>query len=157
MKLLRPALGIALAAVLGAATATAVVHETAGNTTTVVTRTVTTPSAANAADTSTSTTTINDIYRRSAKSVVEITSATSSSGSGSSPFGTPSQGSGTAQGTGFVIDRDGHIVTNAHVVENATSITVRFADGTTRQGDAGRLGRDQRRGRAQGRRLRRAS
>jgi putative serine protease PepD len=43
----------------------------------------------------------------------------------------PQQGSGTAQGTGFVIDADGDIVTNHHVVEGATSIKVTFADGTT--------------------------
>jgi len=131
MKLLRPFAGIAIAAVLGAAVATAVVHQTSGGTT-VVNRTITTPAATNAANTTSSTTTVNDVYRRSARSVVEITVTTSSSGSGgTSPFGAPQQGSGTAQGTGFVIDSNGDIVTNHHVVENATSIKVTFADGTT--------------------------
>jgi S1-C subfamily serine protease len=37
----------------------------------------------------------------------------------------------SAQGSGFVWDTDGHIVTNNHVVENADSITVVFSDGTT--------------------------
>lgn len=37
---------------------------------------------------------------------------------------------GTGQGSGFVIDKEGHIVTNNHVVEGATSIIVRFQDGT---------------------------
>ncbi|MEZ5938455.1 MAG: Do family serine endopeptidase [Hyphomonadaceae bacterium] len=32
-------------------------------------------------------------------------------------------------GSGFIVDRDGHIVTNNHVVENAKSVTVQFADG----------------------------
>lgn len=33
-------------------------------------------------------------------------------------------------GTGFVYDRDGHVVTNAHVVDNAEEIEVYFLDGT---------------------------
>ena len=37
---------------------------------------------------------------------------------------------GTGQGSGFVIDKEGHIVTNNHVVEGARSIIVRFQDGT---------------------------
>jgi putative serine protease PepD len=38
------------------------------------------------------------------------------------------RGSGGGSGTGFVIDRDGTIVTNAHVVAGATSARVRFGD-----------------------------
>ncbi len=34
-----------------------------------------------------------------------------------------------AQGSGFVIDRDGHIVTNQHVVEGASAIEVDFTSG----------------------------
>ncbi|MDE2747699.1 MAG: trypsin-like peptidase domain-containing protein, partial [Chloroflexota bacterium] len=34
-----------------------------------------------------------------------------------------------ASGTGFVVDKHGHIVTNAHVVEDAFRITVVFQDG----------------------------
>jgi S1-C subfamily serine protease len=34
------------------------------------------------------------------------------------------------QGSGFVWDLDGHIVTNAHVVEDADQVQVKFADGT---------------------------
>ena len=37
-------------------------------------------------------------------------------------------GNGAASGTGFVIDGDGTIVTNAHVVENAQRAQVRFDD-----------------------------
>ena len=36
-----------------------------------------------------------------------------------------------AEGSGFVIDTDGHIATNQHVVDGATSIEVTFADGKT--------------------------
>lgn len=34
-----------------------------------------------------------------------------------------------AQGSGFFIDRDGHVVTNNHVIDGATSVRVRLADG----------------------------
>lgn len=40
-------------------------------------------------------------------------------------------GSGEALGSGFVWDDQGHIVTNNHVVDSATDISVTFADGTT--------------------------
>ncbi len=40
-------------------------------------------------------------------------------------------GSSSGEGSGFVWDNQGHIVTNNHVVENASTITVTFADGTT--------------------------
>lgn len=44
------------------------------------------------------------------------------------PFGGISRGAGA--GTGFVLSSDGFIVTNNHVVENGTRITVTFADGS---------------------------
>ena len=37
---------------------------------------------------------------------------------------------GGGSGSGFVIDSDGHIVTNAHVVDNGEEIIVNFYDGT---------------------------
>lgn len=42
----------------------------------------------------------------------------------------PPQGGGVAQGSGFVISGEGHIVTNNHVVENGVSYSVTLADGT---------------------------
>ena len=42
----------------------------------------------------------------------------------------PRQQPRTALGSGFVVSSDGHIVTNNHVVENASEIHVRFADKT---------------------------
>jgi S1-C subfamily serine protease len=38
---------------------------------------------------------------------------------------------GSSGGSGFVLDTDGHIVTNNHVVEGARQILIRFADDTT--------------------------
>ena len=40
-------------------------------------------------------------------------------------------GAVSSQGSGFMWDTQGHIVTNNHVVENAYNITVTFSDGTT--------------------------
>jgi serine protease Do len=45
-----------------------------------------------------------------------------------------------AQGSGWVFDKAGHIVTNAHVVSDATRITVQFSDG--RAADAEVMGKD---------------
>ena len=64
------------------------------------------------------------IYRQAYKGVVEITVST--------PQQTPTGNQeAQAQGSGFVIDSDGHIVTNDHVVENADSVSVRFWNGDT--------------------------
>ena len=72
------------------------------------------------------------LYANANPGVVDITSrGISSSGGGASPFGGSNQ-SATATGTGFVVDGKGHIVTAAHVVEGASSISVKFQDGTTR-------------------------
>jgi putative serine protease PepD len=65
------------------------------------------------------------IYAQSSESVVEVEVTTAVT----SPFG-DSQ-SAQAEGTGFVYDEQGHIVTNQHVVDGATSIRVRFSDGST--------------------------
>ena len=44
--------------------------------------------------------------------------------------GNVNSGSGRASGSGFVWDTQGHIVTNNHVVDGATAISVTFVDGT---------------------------
>jgi putative serine protease PepD len=71
------------------------------------------------------------LYASTSAGVVDITSkGVSSAGQQTSPFGGPPQ-SGTATGTGFVIDTGGNIVTASHVVDGASSITVTFQDGST--------------------------
>ena len=51
----------------------------------------------------------------------------------SNPFEQPDEDEGVerleAQGSGFFIDADGHVVTNQHVVEDADVIRIRLADG----------------------------
>jgi putative serine protease PepD len=71
--------------------------------------------------------TVSDVYDRANDSVVEITVTL---GSGSVPGG-PGGGASQAQGSGFVYDENGHVVTNAHVVDNASSVEVRFPNGKT--------------------------
>jgi putative serine protease PepD len=68
---------------------------------------------------------VGDIYRQTNKGVVEITVTT---GAQATPFGTERA---EAQGSGWVYDAAGHIVTNEHVVDGATSISVRFWNGQT--------------------------
>jgi putative serine protease PepD len=72
------------------------------------------------------------IYDQDSPGVVDITVTEPSSSGTLSPFG-PGNGSQQAQaeGTGFVYDRQGDIVTAAHVVSGASKITVRFKDGAT--------------------------
>jgi S1-C subfamily serine protease len=68
---------------------------------------------------------IHEIYQRSYKGVVEITVTSSPSGA----FG--DQGQDRAQGSGFVYDTEGHIVTNEHVVDGAQTVSVRFWNGNS--------------------------
>jgi len=72
---------------------------------------------------------INQVYKSAGHGVVEITVSTSAGSSDTYPGG--GGGSATAQGSGFVYDAAGHIVTNAHVVQSATSIKVELANGKT--------------------------
>jgi len=62
-----------------------------------------------------SNTQLNQIYNQTRESVVLIVVTISS---------------GKAQGSGFVYDKQGRIITNNHVVEGASQITVTFIDGT---------------------------
>jgi len=96
------------------------------------TRTIIRPSAATqtaepAASTSESMS-VSEIYEQTSKSVVEITSISSES----TPFGQEEQAKG--QGSGFVFDAEGHIVTNQHVVDGVQTVSVRFWDGSTYDG-----------------------
>jgi putative serine protease PepD len=74
---------------------------------------------------STSELSVHEIYERTHKGVVEI-SVTSQE---TDPFG----GSRTqrGEGSGFVYDTEGHIVTNQHVVDGASTVSVRFWNGKT--------------------------
>jgi S1-C subfamily serine protease len=64
-----------------------------------------------------------EIYKRDAPGVVFISATVAQD---ASPFAPEQRGEST--GSGFVIGKGGSIVTNAHVVEGASSVVVRFGD-----------------------------
>jgi S1-C subfamily serine protease len=72
--------------------------------------------------------TARDIYKRDAPGVVFIRSEVVQRTPSPFDFGFPEEQRGVATGSGFVIDKDGTILTNAHVVNDATKITVKFAN-----------------------------
>ena len=69
--------------------------------------------------------TINRIYERSKSSVVQVNST--SVVEGENPLFDASR-EAQSLGSGFVIDTSGHIVTNYHVVQGATKVTVSFSN-----------------------------
>ena len=128
------ALVVAVALASGAGGAAVV--ELAGGGTTTITRTVASPTATArpAADIKAGDgLSVNEIVRRARPGVVDI-KVTSGGSSSPDNFGGPGGNGGSqqsqAEGSGFVIDEQGHIATNQHVVDGATAIQVTFADGT---------------------------
>jgi putative serine protease PepD len=77
----------------------------------------------------TTTTSLEQLYKSVTPGVVDIVASGSSSGQ-SDQFGNPQGGSSSAEGTGFVYDSQGDIITNAHVVDGASSFKVTFQNGT---------------------------
>jgi putative serine protease PepD len=72
----------------------------------------------------TSSLTVGQIYKRTHRGVVQVVVRTAAQ----TPVGAGAQG---VEGSGFVVNADGQIVTNEHVVDGATSITVKFWNGKT--------------------------
>jgi S1-C subfamily serine protease len=122
----RPYLALVAAAALGgglAVGAVAVLGGLEGGETTVVTET-----AASEATETTSTTkpprwmSVGEIYEHAAPGVVQIASTSNVGGVG---------GNDSALGSGFVVDKEGHLVTNYHVIEGASQIRVSFSNRDT--------------------------
>jgi S1-C subfamily serine protease len=94
-----------------------------------------TPITSGSGQSATSTTSIDvaEIYRRSGPGVVQITS-TSRGKAETDAFGNVVPGQPqSGLGSGFVIDKEGHIVTNFHVVDGADEIEVSFSNQDTVQ------------------------
>ena len=119
-------LTLSAAAVLGAAGGAAVIG-IAGDHGTTATTTIVAPRQpqVQVADTS-GTLDAQQVYAQAKDSVVYVTSQTDQ---------------GEATGSGFVISREGLIVTNAHVVEGATTVSVKVGDGATHPASV--VGRDE--------------
>jgi S1-C subfamily serine protease len=79
--------------------------------------------------------TVNQIFRRAAPGVVQVTATQVVTAPSVDPFfglPFPSRQQAQALGSGFVIDKAGHIVTNYHVVEGARSVDVSFSNNESR-------------------------
>ena len=76
---------------------------------------------------------VQDVYDRVSPAVVEVTI--------DSKFGSLGQLFAQAgSGSGFLIDREGHIATNSHVIEGADRVRITLSDGTAAEAEI--LGRD---------------
>jgi S1-C subfamily serine protease len=76
--------------------------------------------------------TASEIYDRAAPSVVFISARSVQPSNGGTAFDATSGSEfNLSTGSGFVLDEDGHVLTNAHVVSGVTSIDVTFQDGPT--------------------------
>jgi putative serine protease PepD len=123
LRSLRPYAALSAAAALGGGVAVGAVALLGGleGDTTVVTETASSPEA-RSTPTPSGAMSVNEIYERAAPGVVQITST---KGSG------VSLPAGPALGSGFVVDKAGHIVTNFHVVDGADEIRVSFSNRDT--------------------------
>ena len=120
-------LGGAVVAALGLTAIATGLLDTGDHTTT----TITTPlsSAPVSSRESADANTVNEIYKRDGQGVafIEATAPAEQSASPFNPFGEEEErGGGVGTGSGFLIDTEGHIITNNHVVEGATKVEVKL-------------------------------
>ncbi|HEY7004618.1 MAG TPA: trypsin-like peptidase domain-containing protein [Gaiellaceae bacterium] len=123
------------AALLGGIVAVAVGQAVGADSTTTVVREVPAASTEPASFPSNGARKISDIYESAKHGVVQVTATSVVSGN---PFLGPQEQQ--AQGSGFVIDKDGHVVTNYHVIQGAKKVQVSFSDNDQR--DATVVGSD---------------
>jgi S1-C subfamily serine protease len=110
-----------------------------GDTKTVVQPAPVSGNAPVASNRSSSSLTARDIYKRAAPGVVNVKAQIVQQVE--SPFDVfPQERRGEASGSGFVVDPRGYILTNAHVIEGASQVTVSFEDKKT--ANAKVVGRD---------------
>jgi S1-C subfamily serine protease len=122
LRSLRPYAALLATATLGGVVAVGAVALLGGleGETTVITETAASPSPSTTL--ARGALSVNEIYERAASGVVQITSMSGNIG-GTSPQ--------QALGSGFVVDKAGHIVTNYHVIEGADEIRVSFSNQDT--------------------------
>jgi S1-C subfamily serine protease len=125
-------LGGVLVAVLGSIAIAAGLIQSEGGTTTTVAAPLSAPvsSKGNGEEASN---VVNQIYKADGGGVAFIEAEVpASEPQGFSPFGEPeSERGGTATGSGIVIDTEGHVLTNNHVVEGASKISVKLGASDT--------------------------
>jgi S1-C subfamily serine protease len=74
---------------------------------------------------------LTQIFKQVENSVVQITSRASDSNMQIIINGNPLGAQSTRLGSGFVYDKQGHIITNNHVIDGANTADVTFVDGNT--------------------------
>jgi S1-C subfamily serine protease len=132
-----------VSAVVGAGAAIGVVEglgSRSGRTTTTLVQQAPFGASDNASDSDTGLT-AGDIYKRDAPGVVFVRAQIVQRTQSPFDFGLPQEQRGEATGSGFVIDKAGTILTNAHVVNGATKVTVQFQN--KQSVDAKVLGKDE--------------
>jgi S1-C subfamily serine protease len=115
-----------LSAVLASAGTAAIVHEVVTPTAVVVQEPTASMTSAGTGATTVENADLTSIVSDARKSVVTIT-ADGTASNGFSPFSIPT----TGVGSGIIVSSDGYILTNRHVVEGSSSLTVELFDGQT--------------------------
>jgi putative serine protease PepD len=130
--ILRRGAPIAAALALGGGAGAGIYAAASSGTTSAPSSTAAAAAAAQPAAVKTTVSSLTQLYDNVTPGVVDITVTSNGPANSFGGFG-PGGGGQTqqAEGSGFVIDTSGDIVTNQHVVDGATSITVRFKDGKT--------------------------
>jgi S1-C subfamily serine protease len=120
-------LGGLVVAVVGLIAIAAGVVDSGGGSTTTVASPLTAPVDAKEEK---NTNVVNQIYRADGNGVAFIESQLEPQESEfANPFGEPeAESGGTATGSGFVIDGEGHILTNNHVIEGAEKVEVKLGE-----------------------------
>ncbi len=128
MKSLKTVLPVLFGAIAGAVVA--LVISSGNGTKTVIQQTVASGASTSVPTTLTKSTgmTINQIYKQASPGVVDIEVTAVSQNNNLGFFQQPSTTT-QAEGAGVVLDKQGDIITDEHVVAGATSVTVHFKDG----------------------------
>jgi len=127
-------LGGAVVAAFGAIAIAAGWLDAGDSTTTTITAPLSSAPVANTESSDSDTNTVNEIYRNDGPGVafIESTEPAQESSAPLNPFGEEEEsGGGIATGSGFLIDNEGHIITNNHVVEGASKVEVRLGSSDT--------------------------
>jgi S1-C subfamily serine protease len=126
-------LGGLVVAVVGLIAIAAGVVDSGGGSTTTIAAPLTAPVDAKSEDGSTNV--VNQIYKADGDGVAFIESQIEAQApegfEGFNPFGEPEPEGGIATGSGFVIDHEGHVITNNHVIEGASKVSVKLGDSET--------------------------
>jgi S1-C subfamily serine protease len=119
-------LGGLVVAVVGLIAIAAGVGDSGGGSTTTVASPLTAPIDAKEEK---NTNVVNQIYKADGNGVAFIESQLEPQESEFNPFGEPeAESGGIATGSGFVIDDEGHILTNNHVIEGASKVEVKLGE-----------------------------